>query len=174
MRMNSLQKRARQLPTPSLLSGLAPVLDATIHTLILGSFPGAASLQAERYYAHPRNQFWTLLGAVLDEPLADLPYDDRLQRMLSRHVGLWDALAGCEREGSLDAAIRRPQANDHLLLKDLCPQLRRVCFNSKAAGRHAPRYAKAGYEVLVLPSSSPANAQLSFAAKLLLWQAINR
>jgi hypoxanthine-DNA glycosylase len=159
-------------PTP--LSGLAPVLDDTIHTLILGSFPGAASLQAQRYYAHPRNQFWALLGAVLDEPLADLPYEDRLQRMLARHVGLWDALAGCEREGSLDAAIRRPQANDHLLLKELCPQLRRVCFNGKAAGRHAPLYAAAGYEVLVLPSSSPANAQLSFSAKLGLWQAINR
>jgi len=158
---------------PPLLPGLAPVLDATIHILVLGSFPGAASLQAQRYYAHPRNQFWALLGAVLDEPLADLPYEDRLQRMLSRHVGLWDALAGCEREGSLDAAIRRPQANDHLLLKELCPRLRLVCFNGKAAGRHAPRYATAGYEVLVLPSSSPANAQLSFAAKLALWRAIN-
>jgi hypoxanthine-DNA glycosylase len=156
------------------LSGLLPVLDTAIHTLILGSFPGAASLQAQRYYAHPRNQFWKLLGAVLDEPLADLPYEERLQRLLSRHVGLWDALAGCEREGSLDTAIRRPQANDHLLLKDLCPQLRRVCFNGKAAGAYAPVYAAAGYEVLVLPSSSPANARLSFAAKLAQWHAINR
>ena len=158
---------------PSPLSGLAPVLDPAIHTLILGSFPGAASLQAQRYYAHPRNQFWALLGAVLDEPLAGLPYADRLQRMLARRVGLWDALAGCEREGSLDTAIRRPQANDHLLLKELCPQLRRVCFNGKAAGRYAPLYAEAGFETLVLPSSSPANAQLSFAAKLALWHVIN-
>ena len=156
------------------LSGLPPVIDTAVHTIILGSFPGAASLQAQRYYAHPRNQFWKLLGAVLDEPLADLPYEARLQRLLSRHVGLWDALAGCEREGSLDAAIRRPQANDHLLLKDLCPQLRRVCFNGKAAGRYAPLYADAGYDVLVLPSSSPANAQLSFSAKLALWHAIDR
>lgn len=156
------------------LSGLAPVLDPAIRTLILGSFPGAASLQAQRYYAHPRNQFWPLLGAVLDEPLAELPYEARLQRLLSRHIGLWDALEGCEREGSLDAAIRRPQANDHLLLKDLCPLLRRVCFNGKAAGRYATLYADAGYEVLVLPSSSPANAQLSFAAKLALWHGINR
>jgi hypoxanthine-DNA glycosylase len=159
---------------PAALSGLAPVLDSAINTIILGSFPGAASLQAQRYYAHPRNQFWALLGAVLDEPLPDLPYEARLQRLLSRRIGLWDALAGCEREGSLDAAIRQPQANDLLLLKDLCPQLRRVCFNGKAAGRYAPRYAEAGYEVLVLPSSSPANAQLSFAAKLALWHGINR
>nr|WP_314624904.1 DNA-deoxyinosine glycosylase [uncultured Noviherbaspirillum sp.] len=156
------------------LSGLAPVLGPAIHTLILGSFPGVASLQAQRYYAHPRNQFWRLLGTVLDEPLADMAYEARLERMLARGVGLWDALEGCEREGSLDSAIRRPQANDHLLLKDLCPQLRLVCFNGKAAGRCAPVYAQAGYETLVLPSSSPANAQLSFAAKLALWQAINR
>ena len=159
---------------PAPLTGLAPVLDLAVRTLILGSFPGAASLQAQRYYAHPRNQFWALLGAVLDEALTDLPYEARLERMLARRIGLWDALAACEREGSLDAAIRRPQANDHLLLKDLCPQLRRVCFNGKAAGRYAPVYAGAGYEVLVLPSSSPANAQLSFAAKLALWHAVNR
>jgi TDG/mug DNA glycosylase family protein len=159
---------------PSPLSGLAPVLDPTIRTLILGSFPGAASLQAQRYYAHPRNQFWALLGAVLGEALTDLRYEARLERMLAHHIGLWDALAACEREGSLDAAIRRPQPNDHLLLKDLCPQLRRVCFNGKAAGRYAPIYAGAGYDVLVLPSSSPANAQLSFAAKLALWHAVNR
>jgi len=159
---------------PAALSGLAPVLDSAINTIILGSFPGAASLQAQRYYAHPRNQFWALLGAVLDEALPALPYEARLERMLFHHIGLWDALAACEREGSLDAAIRRPQANDHLLLKDLCPQLRRVCFNGKAAGRYAPVYADAGYDVLVLPSSSPANAQLSFAAKLALWHAINR
>lgn len=160
--------------SPAPLTGLAPVLDPAIHTLILGSFPGAASLQARRYYAHPRNQFWTLLGAVLNESLADLPYEARLEIMLSHHIGLWDALEGCERKGSLDAAIRRPQPNDHLLLKDLCPQLRRVCFNGKAAGRYAPLYAEAGFETLVLPSSSPANAQLSFSAKLALWHAINR
>jgi len=157
-----------------LLTGLAPVLDADIHTIILGSFPGAASLQAQRYYAHPRNQFWKLVGAALNEPLAAMPYEERLQRLLAHHVGLWDALAGCEREGSLDTAIRRPQANDHLVLKDLCPRLRRVCFNGKASGRYAPVYAAAGYETVVLPSSSPANAQLSFAAKLALWQAIIR
>ena len=159
---------------PAPLLGLPPVLDPAVHTLILGSFPGAASLQAQRYYAHPRNQFWTLLGAVLNEALSDLPYEARLERMLCHHVGLWDALEGCEREGSLDAAIRRPQANDHLLLKDLCPQLRRVCFNGKAAGRYAPLYADAGYHILVLPSSSPANAGMSFSAKLALWHGINR
>ena len=160
--------------TTPLLTGLAPVIDPHIHTIILGSFPGAASLQAERYYAHPRNQFWRLLGAVLGEPLAELPYEERLRRLLARQVGLWDALAACERQGSLDAAIRRPQANDHLLLEKLCPRLRRVCFNGKASGRHAPVYADAGYETVVLPSSSPANARLSFEAKLALWQAINR
>lgn len=61
-----------------------------------------------------------------------------------------------------------------LPLKDACPQLRLLRFNGKAAGRYAPVYADAGYEVLVLPSSSPANAQLSFAAKLALWHAIDR
>ena len=46
------------------LSGLAPVLDQGTRILILGSFPGNASLAARQYYAHPRNQFWRLLSAV--------------------------------------------------------------------------------------------------------------
>ena len=59
-------------PSPT-LTGLAPVIDAEVRILVLGSFPGAASLAAGRYYAHPRNQFWRLISAVTGEDLASLP-----------------------------------------------------------------------------------------------------
>ncbi|MCK2125050.1 DNA-deoxyinosine glycosylase, partial [Pseudomonas sp. PNPG3] len=74
--------------------------------LVLGSFPGAASLAAGQYYAHPRNQFWRLISAVVGEDLATLPYAERLPRLLAHGVGLWDVLGECEREGSLDSNIR--------------------------------------------------------------------
>ena len=154
------------------LDGFAPVGDDATHTLILGSFPGVASLAATQYYAHPRNQFWRLLGAVLDEPLAELVYEERLRRLLSHGIGVWDVLAACHREGSLDAAIRNAQPNDFASLRDHAPLLRKVCFNGKTAGRFAPVIGAAGYTTLVLPSSSPANAMLSFDQKLRLWRDI--
>lgn len=155
-----------------LLAGLAPVLDAGTRIVILGSFPGNASLAARQYYAHPRNQFWRLLSAALDEALHALPYPLRLRRLLAHGIGLWDVLAACARQGSLDSAIRQAQANDFDKLRRLCPALQRVCFNGKTSGRFAPQFAAAGFATLVLPSSSPANAQLSFEQKLAQWRNI--
>ncbi|AXF07351.1 DNA-deoxyinosine glycosylase [Paraburkholderia graminis] len=155
-----------------MLRGFPPVVAADTHTLILGSFPGEASLAATQYYAHPRNQFWRLLGAILDEPLAELAYEERLRRLLSHGIGVWDVLAACHREGSLDAAIRNAQPNDFASLREHSPTLRKVCFNGKTAGRFAPVIGAAGYTTLVLPSSSPANAMLSFDQKLRLWRDI--
>lgn len=56
---------------PPRLQGLEAVADARTQLVILGSFPGVASLRAQRYYAHPRNQFWPLLAALW--PMYPLP-----------------------------------------------------------------------------------------------------
>ncbi|MFC5473978.1 DNA-deoxyinosine glycosylase [Paraherbaspirillum soli] len=158
--------------TPPALTGFAPVIDAQTRVLILGSFPGVASLAVQQYYGHPRNQFWALLSAVLDDDLVKLDYDERLARLQTHRIGLWDVIAGCERVGSLDSAIRNPQANQFAILRQRCPQLARVCFNGKTSGKFAPQFTAAGFDTLVLPSSSPANAQATFAQKLLLWRGI--
>jgi hypoxanthine-DNA glycosylase len=158
-------------PSP-LRAGFPPVLDHDTHTLILGSFPGEASLAVQQYYAHPRNQFWRLLSAILGEALVGLQYEKRLQRLRAHNIGLWDVIDVCQREGSLDSAIRSAQANDFNVLKQLCPALKRICFNGKTSGKFEPQFAAAGFGTLVLPSSSPANAQLSFDQKLTVWQRI--
>ncbi|OWW22848.1 DNA-deoxyinosine glycosylase [Noviherbaspirillum denitrificans] len=155
-----------------MLTGFPPVADEQTCILILGSFPGEASLAAQQYYAHPRNQFWRLLSAILQDDLASLPYEQRLLRLLGHRIGLWDVIAACEREGSLDTAIRRAQSNEFAMLKHQCPRLEKVCFNGKTSGRFEPVFAAAGFRTLVLPSSSPANAQLSFEEKLALWKNI--
>ena len=156
----------------SQLTGLAPVIAPDTRILILGSFPGAASLAAQQYYAHPRNQFWKLVGALVGEDLYSLPYADRLPRLLAHRFGLWDVLAACEREGSLDSAIRHASPNDFAEFHTRFPMLRRVCFNGKTSGKFAPVVGAAGYATLVLPSSSAANAILSFDQKLCLWRDI--
>ena len=156
-----------------MLQGFGPVVGPNTHTMILGSFPGEASLDAAQYYAHPRNQFWRLLGAVLREPeLHALDYDARLERVLKHGIGIWDVLAACHREGSLDSAIRNAKPNDFDSLREHAPLLKKVCFNGKTAGRFAEVIGAAGYETLVLPSSSPANASLSFEQKLLSWREV--
>lgn len=165
------------MPVPAtspLLTGSPPVLDNNTRILILGSFPGEASLSAQQYYAHPRNQFWRLLSAVLNEDLVGLFYPERLQRLQAHRIGLWDVIAACEREGSLDMAIRRAEANDFAALKHPCPDLVRICFNGKTSGKFASQFAAAGFDTLVLPSSSPANAQWTFEQKLAVWRDIIR
>ncbi len=163
------------MPTASpILTGLAPVIDAATRMLILGSFPGAASLAAGQYYAHPRNHLWPILSALTGDDLAALPYAERLPRLLAHGIGLWDVLGACERAGSLDAAIRNPAANDFDRLRRLCPRLEVVGFNGQTAGKFAPQFTAAGYRTLVLPSTSPAHASLSFEQKLTAWRRLPR
>src|SRR5688500_6423737 len=111
------------------LRGFPPVVDSDVERLILGSFPSEASLAAGQYYAHPRNQFWPLLAALLGEPLAEMPYPQRLQRVLAHRLGIWDVLDACDREGSGDASIRNQKANRFARLHRLAPRRKMVAFN---------------------------------------------
>jgi G:T/U-mismatch repair DNA glycosylase len=90
------------------LSGFPPVINQHTRVLILGSFPSAASLAAGQYYAHPQNQFWRVLGAVIGQPLKEMPYAARLKAVTAAGIAIWDIYASCERAGSLDSAIARP------------------------------------------------------------------
>jgi double-stranded uracil-DNA glycosylase len=138
--------------------------------LILGSLPGEASLAAQRYYAHPQNQFWRLLGHALDEDLTGLAYDERLARLASRGVALWDVVAEARRAGSLDGAIRQATANQLVDYAASHPRLKAVAFNGKTAARLG-RLAMTGVErlqLIDLPSSSPAYT-LPFEEKARRW-----
>ena len=113
-----------------------------------------------------------MISSVVGEDLAALPYADRLPRLLAHGVGLWDVLGECERVGSLDAAIRKPAANDFGRLRELCPRLETVGFNGQASGKFAPQFSAAGYRTVVLPSTSPAHMAMSFEQKLAAWQGL--
>jgi hypoxanthine-DNA glycosylase len=140
-----------------------PVVDADTRLLILGSLPGEASLKAGQYYAHPQNGFWRLIGGVIDRPdLAGQPYEDRLDTLKTRGIGLWDVIAEAERIGSLDTAIRLPRHADLKGLIAALPRLEAIAFNGGKAAREGARVlgAETGQLVrLTLPSSSPAMAR---------------
>ena len=138
--------------------------------VVLGSFPGVASLQAQQYYAHPRNQFWPLLGAIWGLDLAPLSYRQRLALARSRGLGLWDIYASCHRQGSLDSAIAQPLFNDLASLRRRAPGLRGVAHNGAESARARQHLEALGLTVLRLPSSSPAHASWSFERKCQAWR----
>lgn len=154
-------------------SSFPPVCDAATRLLVLGSLPGEQSLTAQQYYGNPRNAFWRLMEAVLEDPLVELSYDERKALLLHRGVGLWDSVSHALREGSLDTAISDPVRNDLAGLAAELPALRAAAFNGGAAWKlGAPLLANAGLELIRLPSSSPAHAGRSFAQKAEAWAAL--
>lgn len=150
--------------------GFAPVVNENTRVLVLGSLPGAASLAAGQYYAHPRNGFWPIMDGLTGEALTALPYAERLNRLQAHGIGLWDVLASAERAGSLDMAIRSPEAADLCGLVSSLPRLKAVGFNGALAAKTGRRIL-AGFEALSLidlPSTSPAHA-IKLAAKAQSW-----
>jgi hypoxanthine-DNA glycosylase len=149
---------------------MPPIIDERARVLILGSFPSAASLAAQQYYAHPQNQFWRILGAVLEQPLKELDYAARVAAVQSAGIAIWDVFASCSRAGSLDAAIRDAIPNSLPNLKKSAPALRRVCFNGRVAARRIREVEALGFEAVILPSTSPAYAGMGFEEKLARWR----
>jgi hypoxanthine-DNA glycosylase len=157
----------------ALLQGLPPVLNAQTRLLVLGSFPGAASLRAQQYYGHPQNQFWKILGTLWGQPLLrERPYAERIAALLEHGLGVWDVYGACEREGSLDSAIRNARLNDFSWVQQQCPRLQAVAHNGGESHRHARHTEVLGLPVYKLPSTSPANASWRFERKLEAWNEV--
>lgn len=156
------------------LQGLPPIASADARVLILGSMPGAASLQAGQYYAHRQNRFWPFMGTLIGAN-PSLSYPQRVQRLHSAGIAVWDVIANCRREGSLDSAIRDEAVNDfgHFLADHA--SIATVLFNGAKAEttfvrRVLPALGQTGLSCYRLPSTSPANASQSEAAKLVAWR----
>ena len=156
-----------------MLTGLAPLVSQQTRLLILGSFPGVASLQAQQYYGHPRNHFWPVLSTIFGcsaNITCISSYEIRSKWLLDRKLGVWDVYASCEREGSLDSAIRGAELNNFSLLKQLCPDLQAIAHNGGESFKHSGYTQLLGFPVYKLPSTSPANASWSFERKLAAWR----
>jgi TDG/mug DNA glycosylase family protein len=154
-----------------------PVADASARILILGSMPGEESLRAGQYYAHPRNTFWKLMGDFFGAG-PELPYEQRKQLLKKSCVALWDVMASCQREGSLDSAIAAdfiPNDFQGFFANHRC--ISRVFFNGSKA-EHSflkqvlPTLTAQPLQFTRLPSTSPAHAALSYAQKRQAWRAI--
>lgn len=160
----------------SVKAGLPPIAASDARLFLLGSLPGDTSLAAQRYYAHPTNQFWRLLGGAIGEDLQSLDYAARLGRLAERRIGLWDVIASATRRGSLDQAIREAEHNriEHLL-NDF-PDLRAIGFNGTTAasvGRRLIGDPPRGIVLIDLPSSSAANTR-PLSEKAAAWRGLEQ
>lgn len=155
-----------------------PVAGRGVRALILGSMPGAASLAAGRYYAHPRNSFWRIVSDVFagGKPLT---YAASLRLLKKNRVALWDVLGSCVRSGSADSAIKKGTArvNDIRSFLAANPGVRRIWFNGSKAEEYFMKRAlpslgqgPAGLKFGRLPSTSPAHASWPYARKLAAWR----
>ena len=161
-----------------LVQSFPPIEDARARVLVLGSMPGKASLAAGQYYAHAQNLFWRILGEVTGAAPSQ-PYAARTRALKLQGIALWDVLASCAREGSLDSAIDDDtiSANDFVSFYRAHPRISQVFFNGAKA---EACYRKQVLPLLAhgplpsshrrLPSTSPANASLSRAYKHRVWK----
>ena len=170
--------KAARTPSAAWATGFPPVEPPRARVLILGTLPGAESLRQGRYYAHPRNAFWPIMGELFGAGPAR-PYAARLRKLAAHGVILWDVLQAARRPGSLDAAIhpRHRRANDIPALLARHPELEWIVFNGAAAEtlfrRHVARKCGARLarlQFVRLPSTSPAHAARTFAQKLAAWR----
>jgi hypoxanthine-DNA glycosylase len=156
----------------SALQGLAPIARRDARLLVLGSFPGVASLQSQQYYAHPRNLFWPILSSLWDVDLLALPYAQRVAQAQRHGLAVWDVYAACRREGSLDSAIEGAEPNDLAGLVARLPKLAAIAHNGSESARSINVTGALGLPVHRLPSTSPANASWSFERKLAAWREV--
>lgn len=153
------------------LKGLKPLVYADTRLVILGSFPGQASLDAKEYYAFKRNHFWSIVGDLINCPdLKDSTYQQKKAVLKKHKIGLWDVYASCYRVGSLDVNITHGEPNDLSLLAKKAKDLRLIAHNGATSAKFKKITKQLGVDVIQLPSTSPANASWSYARKLDAWR----
>jgi TDG/mug DNA glycosylase family protein len=159
---------------PVVLESFPPISTPNARVLILGSMPGAASLEAGQYYAHPRNAFWRIMEDLTGTK-HDAPYEDRIRSLNARAIAVWDVLESCVRPGSLDADITEERPNDFEAFSAGHRRITHVGLNGAKAAASFKRYAAHHFPAHVvvsqLPSTSPAHAGMSLTQKTALWRA---
>ena len=151
-----------------------PVIDNKCKVLILGSMPGGESLRKSEYYGYERNAFWKIMFDLLEVESTDC-YDAKKHMLLKNNIALWDVIESCEREGSLDSAIKNIKANNFISLYEKYQGIKHVFFNGAKAYDTYKRLI--GFDDLRsyvrLPSTSPAHA-VKYKTKLDAWRKVIR
>ena len=156
-----------------MIHSFPPVIDDGCRVLILGSMPSVVSLKRQQYYGHKQNYFWPMMFTIFEEPYSD-DFAEKKRMLLRHHIALWDVLASCEREGSLDSNITDEEPNDIRTLLQDYPSIQYLMFNGGKAFQSFKKYFPDLLEQLAwkqMPSTSPAHT-MKREEKLRQWQMV--
>jgi hypoxanthine-DNA glycosylase len=162
-----------------ILNSLPPIVDERTKVLVIGSMPGKQSLEKQQYYGNPRNHFWPIIGQLFNIEIPE-NYEQKLDMLRSKGMGLWDSIQSCERQGSLDATIKNEIPNDFQKLFQMFPQIQLVLFNGGKSfdvfKKHVGLTLLAGRDYQKMPSTSPIPGKniKSFDEKVEAWGIIKQ
>ena len=151
----------------------SPIADNDANILILGTMPGTKSLELNQYYGHNQNNFWKFMFTIFKEDFSN-DYETKKALLQKNKIALWDVLQFCDRIGSLDSAIKNEIANDFETFLKKHSNIKTILFNGQKAAAFFKKYVhlKNSYQLITLPSTSPANASKTYQSKLEEWQII--
>lgn len=151
----------------------SPIAKQDANILILGTMPGTKSLELNQYYGHNQNNFWKFMFAIFNEDFTT-DYETKKALLQKKKIAVWDVLQFCDRVGSLDSAIKNEIANDFETFLEQHPNIKTILFNGQAAAAFFKKYVhlKNPYQLITLPSTSPANASKTYQSKLDEWKII--
>lgn len=144
-----------------------PIIFEDSKILILGSFPSIKSLEDGFYYAHPRNQFWSILEKIFNHPVDTVP--QKIALCKEHHIALFDSAKSLHRKNgnSSDTNLSKIEVNDFEALLKKYPHIEKICFNGKKSEEiFQKKYKHLPIKRCLLPSSSPAYVKMSFDEKL--------
>lgn len=146
-----------------------PVFDDNSKILILGSFPSVQSRKYGFYYGHPQNRFWKVISNLFCDELP-LTIDEKTSFLLKHGIALCDVIYSCDIVGSSDSSIKNAVPYDLSEIFNNC-SIRAVFANGQVAGKlfkkHFPNM-----DIIVLPSTSPANAAYTLDKLIQNWKAV--
>lgn len=154
------------------ISSFPPIVDDESRILILGSMPGAKSLQMQQYYAFPQNQFWRIMFHLFNKEFSD-DYETRINLLRQNKIALWDVIESCERKGSLDTEIKDEIDNNIPDLIENHPNIKTIFCNGQKSYKNLLKILGKDFKIpiVVLPSTSPLHT-VKFAEKLERWKVI--
>jgi len=159
------------------ITGFPPISHKQAKILILGSMPSEMSILKQQYYGHQRNVFWPIMLTMFNKPM-DISYKQRQQLLIQNNIAVWDVLQSCNREGSLDAAIKMDsiKVNDFHHFLTVHQKIETICFNGAKAQAIYNKYVLpqiknefSELSYIKLPSTSPAYAAMNLQQKMSIW-----
>lgn len=150
----------------------APVYNGESEILILGTFPSVKSREQKFYYGHPQNRFWKVIAALTKSEIPK-EIEEKKNLLLKNHIAVWDVIASCDIQGSSDSSIRNvvPCNIKGLLQKT---RIKSVYANGAAAKKLYDKFilSETQIPIILLPSTSPANAAYSVDRLINCWSVI--